>query len=247
MSNKKISNIDAELIHLNDSNNITVYLHGFKGSKDGDSNKAYQQALTDNKENSLFFTRTGCSIHDKHIFTKQTTTNWLNETYQILDYLEFSGFNNINLIGSSYGGYLALRAAHDKKKIIKKVFLIAPLSDISGLLVGDYDSQISQETIEEIQNIIFTMPEFVKDAKNHTIYDKNIDRLVRIIHGIYDGAVPIKQSENLVKSLDNARLLSLKTDHSCRFKDSYEDQIGLAFDFFNIKKYNLRKIRNGID
>lgn len=146
-------------------------------------------------------------------FNQGTISRWLNESLAV--YEEYAKGPQI-LVGSSMGGWIALRMAQELKKIGKSpagIVLIAPAPDFTAELVEPSltDAQkkdlIEQGYFEEASEYspnpyIYTRA-LIEDGRNNLVLKGIIETgcPVHILQGMQDEAVPYQHALKLVEHL----------------------------------------------
>ena len=189
-----------------------IYLHGFASSPL--SNKA---VVFKKKFKEIGFSLVVPDL-EKGNFKNINLTFQMNILFELLN--KFKG-EEVCLVGSSMGGYLAAIAAQ-KRKNVKAIYLMAPGFNFMdrwmkrlGLDWKDETSWISMIPVfhygygvtKHISTRIF------KDAKNWSNLKLDREIPIRIIHGIYDEVVSVNESRKFVADRPWSSLKELDTDH----------------------------------
>jgi pimeloyl-ACP methyl ester carboxylesterase len=190
-----------------------VYLHGFASS--GQCTKARYlkkqfKTLSDVEFHAIDFNPT-----DKD-FEYVTTTGLIDRLRQ---YVLDQHLGNLLLIGSSYGGLIALHYAH-RFGGVEKMLLLAPgLFWLSGGLSDEEVGQWEKTGVAPVFHAAFQEEIPVR-------YDLQVDGLrylepvppptpIRIIHGHSDKVVPIEHSRTYAASFpDQAHLIEVDAGHN---------------------------------
>jgi uncharacterized protein len=124
--------------------------------------------------------------------------------------------DRIGLIGSSYGGNVALleAAAHPA---VKAIGLKSP----SSFLPEGYELQYGPELMKEWGEAGYSEEvglryDAVLDSLRHNTFAaaEQINAATRIVHGTSDSAVPIRHSRDLIRIMKNASILEIQgADH----------------------------------
>jgi len=189
-----------------------LYLHGFASS--GQSTKAGYlreklKALPEVEYHAIDFNPAPSD------FEYVTTTGLINRLRQyVLDH----GLAHLSIIGSSYGGLIALHYAH-RFGGVKKMLLLAPgLFWLSGGLSDEELARWKEAGVVPIHHAAF-------QTKIPVRYDLQVDGLgylepippptpVLIIHGQNDETVPIQQTRTYAADFpDQVRLIEVDADH----------------------------------
>jgi pimeloyl-ACP methyl ester carboxylesterase len=134
------------------------------------------------------------------------------------------------LIGSSLGGWIALRTAQERGDRIAKLILIAPAPDFTIDQIWDGMDDNQRARLED-DGLIMAESDygddypikyhFIEESRDHLLLRKDEIELpevpVRILHGMMDDAVPVDTSIRIIKRLsvnDATLTLIRKGDHS---------------------------------
>ena len=167
-----------------DKNVLTVIIcHGYASSKDSESQLDLRRTLLEVGFPGFAFDFTGCG-------QSQGSLNDLTPNAGIDDLISAVanlGKKDFALIGSSFGGYVAIRYAIENS--VTALALKAPVSDWA--------------LVESDQIEFCKMHRFLKDVASVNIYKEasKINCPILIAHGNNDDVVPLKQSQDLLKSL----------------------------------------------
>jgi len=189
-----------------------IYLHGFASSPS--SNKAI---VFKNKFKEIGFSLVIPDL-EKGNFENINLTYQMNILYDLLD--KFKG-EEVCLVGSSMGGYLAAIAAQ-KRKNIQAIYLMAPGFNFMDRWMKKLDLDCADETSWISMVPVFhygygvtklVSTRLFKDAKNWS--NLKLDRKIpiRIIHGIHDEVVSVNESRKFVVDRPWSSLKELDADH----------------------------------
>lgn len=146
-------------------------------------------------------------------FNQGTISRWLNESLTVLD--KYAEGPQI-LVGSSMGGWIALRMAQELKKAGKSpagIVLIAPAPDFIAELVEPsltdkqkkdlMEQGYFEEPSEYSPNPYIYTRAFIEDGRNNLVLKGIIETgcLVHILQGMQDEAVPYQHALKLVEHL----------------------------------------------
>jgi pimeloyl-ACP methyl ester carboxylesterase len=148
-------------------------------------------------------------------FETMTVTGQINRLRQ---YLLDHGLDHVSLIGSSFGGLIALHFAHRFGGVARMLLLAPAVTWLSGGL-----SKHALQQWEEVGAAEIFHPAFDREVPIR--YDLHRDGLryldpvplaapALIIHGRQDGTVPIAHSRRYVEAFpDDAKLVEVEADH----------------------------------
>lgn len=146
-------------------------------------------------------------------FNQGTISRWLNESLKILD--KYAEGPQI-LVGSSMGGWIALRMAQELKKAGKSpagIVLIAPAPDFTAELVEPsltdkqkkdlMEQGYFEEPSEYSPNPYIYTRALIEDGRNNLVLKGIIETgcPVHILQGMQDEAVPYQHALKLVEHL----------------------------------------------
>lgn len=181
-----------------------VICHGYASSKDSESQQDLRPRLLKVGLSVFAFDFTGCGQSQGNIADLTPNAG--------IDDLKSAIANlcrrDLALVGSSFGGYVALRFAEENSLLA--LALKAPVSDWS--------------TVKSDQIDTIKMQKFLKEVSDVDIYTKAADIKcpVLIIHGDDDNVVPLQQSEILIKKMGSKKKnLKVIKDAPHMMRDQY--------------------------
>ena len=158
-------------------------------------------------------------------FVSGTISHWRGDILHVLDELTHSPQI---LVGSSFGGWLAVMAALDRPERVHALVLIAPAIDMTERLMWQRFSQKARSKLQQ-EGLVYDPSQYdpegypitrklIEDGREHLLLRDKIavDIPVRILHGQRDEAVPWQLSLELADKLtsDNVELHFIKNgDH----------------------------------
>lgn len=201
----------SAVLNGNNKSAIIILAHGWTSSKDGKSCILLEKTFNKIGIDTLRFDFYGHGESEGRL-EDMTISIGVKNVIDAVKYAKKSGYKNIGLFGSSFGGLCSTLAAAKIKLFV--LLLKSPVSDYRD---------IKWEKRGE---------GFMREHKKYNAYKlaKKINCPVLIIHGIIDKDVPISQSEKLRKSLKNCKLIEVAglthdyTDEQLKFmaKNSVE-------------------------
>lgn len=201
---------------LNDTNNydwIVIFIHGFNSTKNHKHFLPIIEKLIENGVSTFRYDTFGQGESDGEL-EDLTISEAVDDALQAIEYVNNLGFKNIGLVGTSFGGFVALITAGKYNKL-KFLALKSPVSD--------YNEQVKVVAKEEDlatwkekgfvnygdadQFIKLNYP-FFEDMMRHDAYEiaKELTIPTLIVHGDSDTSVSISQSKKLASILTNAKL-----------------------------------------
>jgi hypothetical protein len=189
-----------------------LYLHGFASSPKSTKAKYMQQK----------FAELGLTLHVPDLNLTDFSTVTLSEQLSYLDRTYLQDNQEITVIGSSLGGFLAVQLAA-QNLLVQKLVLFAPAFGFSQRIA----QALGEENIKQWQrsgsrefyhyglkrnvNLQF---QFFVDAQKYS-EEKLLRSLpILIFHGINDDVVPASLSEEFAKRRSQVTLKLLNDDHA---------------------------------
>jgi fermentation-respiration switch protein FrsA (DUF1100 family) len=156
-------------------------------------------------------------------FEETTLTSRVEDLRAAIDFLSGREVNDIGIIGSSFGGIVAI-AGGDRARAM--VLLATPLK----LEFPVKDGRI------ELESGRWLKPEFLEDLKRYDLREKIRSICpVLIVHGSDDEIVPLDDACEIYKCADAPKRLEILDggDHTFSRKDHLEKIAELSLDWFN--------------
>ena len=212
-----IHNYSSEELYL-------VFLPGFMSDLEGEKPQTLFKFAKKNKLGFLSFEYSG---HGKSsgIFTKGNISVWSNDTRKIIKKIVKK--NNIILVGSSMGAWIALNQFKYFKSQIKGFVGIGSAPEfLTRLMWNKFTKETKKELLKTgkvlIKNGDYEYPitlQLIKDGRENRVLDKKINSKINVtmIHGQKDEVVPINFSRLVLKVFSKAkkRFVIIKNgDHS---------------------------------
>ena len=201
-----------------------IFLPGFKSDIEG---KKPQTLFKFAKKNKLGFLSFEYSGHGKSsgIFTKGNISVWSNDTRKIIK--EIVKKNNIILVGSSMGAWIALNQFKYFKSQIKGFVGIGSAPEfLTRLMWNKFTKKTKKELLKTgkvlIKNGGYEYPitlQLIKDGRENRVLDKKINSKINVtmIHGQKDEVVPVNFSKLVLKVFNKAKkkvIIIKNGDHS---------------------------------
>lgn len=209
--------------------------HGLESSKDGDKWLVLSSRLYDAGFASLRFSYRGCGEgEDKSQgeFEDTTLTGRVSDYKAAIDFL-YRATTRLGVIGSSFGGMVALAARDDRIRAI--VTLATPFSFPS---LSELRHKQDKGYIELGSGRRLKMG-FFEDLTKYSIGDevKRIHCPLLIIHGTLDDAVPVEQAYELYRHANQPKRLEIidGANHVFNKPEHLERVINLSLEWF--KRY----------
>ena len=201
-----------------------IFLPGFKSDIEG---KKPQTLFKFAKKNKLGFLSFEYSGHGKSsgIFTKGNISVWSNDTRKIIK--EIVKKNNIILVGSSMGAWIALNQFKYFKSQIKGFVGIGSAPEFLTRLMWNKFTKKTKKELQKtgkvlIKNGGYEYPitlQLIKDGRENRVLDKKINSKINVtmIHGQKDEVVPVNFSKLVLKVFNKAKkkvIIIKNGDHS---------------------------------
>lgn len=194
--------------HLAGISPTIVFLPGYMSDMAGGKAQAVLEWARGQGRGCLLLDYTGCGESDGE-FADGRLSKWRDEIIALIDHL---GFESVQLVGSSMGGWLMLLLAEALGEKAKALIGIAPAPDFTewGLSQSQRIELAAGRTIYE-DNPYGPEPTpthagFFSDAERHKRLASGVafDGPVRLIHGQADADVPWEISINLARAVRSA-------------------------------------------
>lgn len=194
-----------------------VWLGGYRSDMLGTKAIAVDQWATENNHPALRFDYSGHGESGGD-FNDGCISRWLNESLEVYNKYtaQSAAANKQILIGSSMGGWIALRMAQELKKLGRSpagIILIAPAPDFTKELIeprlSDKDKEslhakgYFEEPSEYSPNPYIYTRKLIEDGRNNLVLKGIIetDCPVHILQGMKDEAVPYAHAMKLMEHL----------------------------------------------
>jgi pimeloyl-ACP methyl ester carboxylesterase len=202
---------------------IAVLCHGFLSGKNSTTNKTLTRLLNEWGLATFRFDFLGQGDSDGP-FEKLTTTLAVQQVQAALDLVTARGYDRIGLVGSSFGGLVAILTAAQRRDIAC-LALKCPVVDFAEelrLTLGP-EELARWQTTNTIPNIlggpdrVRLRYDFYEDCLGQIAYEpaERITAPTLIVQGEQDECVPLHQSQRLHNALNGPKRLDLlpSADH----------------------------------
>jgi pimeloyl-ACP methyl ester carboxylesterase len=220
---------------------VAVLCHGFLSNKDSTSNKVLTALLGERDISTFRFDFFGHG-ESEGPFEQLTVETAVDQTLSALKLMPTNGYRRIGLIGSSFGGLVAILAASQAPHLAA-LGLKCPVPDFPEMLQLEF----GQDGIEQwrrtgtIPNVtggggrVRLSPAFYEDCLRHNGYHaaKAIKAPTLIVQGDCDEFVPLHQSQRLFEVLQAQKGLHILpgADHSFTKGSDFRMMAGLLADW----------------
>ena len=203
---------------------LTLLCHGFLSNKNSSTNKALTRLLTERGIATLRFDFFGQG-ESEGPFEDMTVGLALDQAKATLAWASTQGFRNLGLVGSSFGGLIALLAASEaasQSSALRCLALKCPVPDFPAMLQMEFGSDGLKEwrrsnTIPDVTGSpgrIRLKYRFYEESLRYDGYKaaSGIALPTLIVHGDRDELVPLQQSERLLDALAGPKHLLVVPD-----------------------------------
>jgi hypothetical protein len=196
-----------------------VFCHGFMGNKLGHNFMLVKIARILEKIGvvSVRFDFAGSGESDGN-FANLTVSGEIEDCDSVLNYvnsIDYIDKSNMNILGFSMGGAVAVAVAHNHLHVIRNLILISPAFNMCDIFINEVrgsklEKFLHTGYIEFENNRLYKSA--VEDAFNYNFFDYlkemgKIDGKVLIVHGTEDESVPPLYSERIKKILADTAFL----------------------------------------
>jgi len=221
---------------------MVIMCHGFSSSKDGKKFSTLEENFNKKGISTFRFDYYGHGESEGK-FEDITTTEGIDDTKQAIAFMRKQGFENIALIGSSYGGICAIIVASEDNNI-KALVLISPVSSWKDDVIAAKKTNTMEEWKKQGYTYYLSGSgaklklnySFAEDALSIDGYKaaETITAPTLITHGDNDKSVPLRQSEKTASIIKNCTLKVLKgCDHGYSREEDFDILIKETVDFIS--------------
>ena len=187
-----------------------IMSHGLESSKDGDKWLVLAQRFYEAGFAYLRFTYRGCGEGEEKSegqFEDTTLSGRIRDYRAAIDFIETTEVNakRLGMVGSSFGGMVALAAQDDRIKVVVTLATPARVQTPTGEQLSTYQN----ERFFELPSGKRLRVRFFHDAQQYDI-GKAVGKIacpVLIIHGSADETVPVRDAHDLYKSTKEPKRL----------------------------------------
>lgn len=225
----------------NPTSSVAVLCHGFLSVKNSTTNKTITRALLDRNIATFRFDFFGQG-ESEGPFDRLTTSLAVAQTGAALDLVAQKGFQRIGLMGSSFGGLVAILTAAERKDLAC-LALKCPVVDFAEELRLEFgDEEMARwKATDTIPNImggsdrIALRYAFYEDSLRRIAYDpaRSVTVPTVIVQGDRDEHVPLHQSRRLFDALQTTKHLEMLpgADHQFTDGDDFRRMTGVIADW----------------
>ena len=226
---------------VDDKKEIAIVVHGFRSNKETGA-KNVSEELNKIGINALRIDLDNMGESELDFLTKVNIPNYIKQIEASMDYCKGLGYENISLIGTSYGG-LAVFAVALSHPEIKRLVLRAPVVDYKELSLKEYGKEKLAEFKEQgfveyysgagdLYKVTF---DYIKSCYPYSMYERAKDVAIPtlIIQGDKDEDVDPLAAKRAVKCFPNAKLHTVKgAGHNLGVNGNFSEAHKVLVDFF---------------
>jgi pimeloyl-ACP methyl ester carboxylesterase len=240
----KFGKICGVLHSANNKDEIVIIIHGFHATKET-SAKINADILEKLGINSLRIDLDNIGESDLDFCKMVSIPNYVSQVESTTNFVKEKGYKQISLLGTSFGGLVALAIAL-KHPEIKRIFLRAPLLDlqkkwqeqIGEKKLAEFERKGSIPYISSAGDLLYYSFNCYASAKNYSMFKlaKDIKQPIMIIHGDADVEVDYSDSKSITKKFPNATLKIIEgADHTLGVNGDFSEGTKLLKEFFSKK------------
>lgn len=220
---------------------IVLLCHGFMSDNASTTNLELSRRLVDVGIATCRFDFDGHGAQPRPL-QEMLMSRCVQQVEAILDWLIAAHYAQIGLLGSSYGGLIAIHGAA-RRKAVKVLALKCPVSNYPPLWrdrLGESGMRFWKDnnllTFAGLDGRARLEYGFYEDLLQFDSYKEaaRIDVPTLIVHGDADTDVPFAQSEQLFEELQCEKNFEaiVGADHAFSKDEDFERMLGLIFDWF---------------
>jgi len=220
------------------TSSIMILCHGFASSKNNTTYSVLAPKLMNAGIASFRFDFFGHGESEGD-FADLTVSQSINDILAAIDFIKKKGYEKIGLMGSSFGGLSSIIAA-SKTNLLKFLVLKAPVSNYLELYKNKDINVIKKWEKNKYRTVEGKKLkyDFYLDSINNIGYKaaEKIHIPVLIIHGNLDKDVPVEQSINLSKIIDDCALeIVINANHSFSQQSHFRQMINSSLKYILIQ------------
>jgi uncharacterized protein len=220
---------------------LAVLCHGFLSNKNSTTNKTLTRLLNEQGLATFRFDFFGQGDSDGP-FEEITTTVALHQAEAALDLVAVRGYDRIGLVGSSFGGLVAILTAA-RRRDLACLALKCPVVDFAEelRLTFGFEALAQWKATGTIPNImggsdrIRLKHDFYEDCLGQIAYGpaERISIPTLIVQGERDECVPLHQSKRLYDALKGPKRLDLlpEADHQFTHREDFHQMTTAISDW----------------
>lgn len=197
------------LHHVNNSDKIVIFLHGFTGNKNESNFSFSRQAKLFDKINidSIRLDYYGSGDSDGQ-FEEMDFNDLIKQGKKIIKYVKSLGYKEIYLEGMSMGGALAIKLASTD---ISKLVLISPAINMKDLTKHLFQNSVLPNGNADVRSLELSR-DFHHSIENIDLFEDivNLDIETLIIQGTKDISVPYENALIVNQKIKNSTLVTVE-------------------------------------
>jgi uncharacterized protein len=203
---------------------VVVLCHGFMGYKDSWTNRTLSETLAQKGIATLRFDFFGHGESEGELQDLLLTT-FIAQTESAIAMIRGHGFTRVGLLGSSFGGLVALLVAA-KVPTLSALALRCPVSDFPTLLQQRFGRMAIElwRRLGRVPDSFGHIPvhyRFYEDWEQHNAYRAAEAVIVPtiVVHGQNDEVIPLAQSQELIRHVRGTKALHVINGADHRFSN----------------------------
>ena len=222
---------------------LAIFVHGYRSDKNGSKAKILSSALPE-KGIGLFVIDLSGRGESEGNFEDSTVTQYIDDLKCAINVIIDMGVadpEKLAVIGSSLGGLVVLQeTAKDER--IKGLVCISPTSQAPWKGKEEFAEQRVKEWKEKgytfteskrfgKMRINYSFYEDLLNYRDYSVYE-SIKIPVLVLHGTADKSVPVEHSRELIKHIENSKLIEFEgADHNYSKKEDCDKMINETIKF----------------
>lgn len=193
---------------------VVLFLSGYRSDQKGAKITALIPWAREKGMNLVRFDYSGCGESEGN-FDTLCISDWIQDTCDILDHVVPAG--PVILVGSSMGGWIALRVAEERKDRIRALVGVSAAPDFTpdllAELTADQRAEYDRMGLVKIGDDAGRLPyvvtrKLIEDGERNNILQRPHDLEIPIVlvHGKKDTLVPWTLCEQVVRAYPNCKI-----------------------------------------
>ena len=234
------------LSKVNDSNKIVVLCHGLKADKtERNSFDVFVEKLQEQNINSFRFDFRGHGESFGNDY-EMTVSKEVEDVEKTIEFLKQRGFNEIILLGASFGGSIISLIDYSKYKEVKGLICWYGALDYKATIEDEAFFSLEHKKIAERDGYFpieskrtgkvfkLGLPLF-NEIDEIVPYKKliEVDLPILFVHGLVDDMVPYQLSEKVCSLCKNAKLMLIENGNHTfnNDKNALDEAIGVSIEY----------------
>lgn len=231
--------ISGVLHYIERGRETVIVIPGFSANKKFGA-KIHSETLNEIGINALRIDLDDWGESDLDFKKYASIPNYVKQVEASINFIRKRGLKEISLLGTSFGGIIALATALTHPEI-KRIFLRAPVLDFQKHQEKKFGKDIERYRklgtlpLTKDNKTIYYNFNCYESAKNYSMFEraKEIKQPIMIIQGDKDESIDYKVAEKVVNLFPSAKLKIIKgADHTLGINGNYEKGKQIMKDFF---------------